>query len=296
MERANVYYFIQVARSGSFTRAGKTLNMPKSTLSRKVRELEEEMGVSLIQRTTRSFVLTEQGQYFYQNAVRITNEMIELQKQVKQQQTEIRGPIRLGATPEMGASVLPELIKKFLKLYPDVQFDLVLSNQETNLIEEGLDLTLRASVRLKDSNLIVKRLRQDAFHLYASDDYLKRASPLTHPRDLAQHKIIHFTHLRAEKWALHNKEKEHEKYEFKFRKSLGANSIAAIVELTKVGLGISLLPELAVLHEFKEKTKNFQKVLPAWASSTGALYLLYPSQKFIPQRVRCFIDFIIQNI
>src|SRR5262245_55668592 len=184
MDLNEIAVFTRVVQAGSFTAAAKVLGMPKSTVSRKVSDLEERLNARLLQRTTRKLSLTDAGRTYFDHGLRIVNELEEAERAVGSLQDTPRGLLRVTAGPN--SAWLGDIVAEFLKRYPEVQLDLVCTARSVDLVEERFDLGIRAGT-LADSSLIARSLGSATWFLVATAGYLrKRGRPRT-PHDLAKH-------------------------------------------------------------------------------------------------------------
>jgi len=149
--------FAHVVDAGSISGAARTLGQPKSTISRRLKQLEERLAVRLLHRTTRSLKLTELGAVFYERCIRVKEQAEDAERSVSHGQEAPRGVLRISGPVETGVSQLGVLIAEYSKLYPEVQVQLDLSNRFVDLVEEGFDLAIRAG-ELADSSLVARRL------------------------------------------------------------------------------------------------------------------------------------------
>jgi DNA-binding transcriptional LysR family regulator len=190
MDLDDVRIFTQVVESGSFTKAAKQLSMPKSTVSRRVGQLEDRLGVLLLQRTTRSLSLTHAGEIYFSRTSRIIDEIEDAEAAVHELQTEPRGLLRVTTPGDFGG-VLPGLIAGFQERYPLVNLVVFPTGRRVDLVAEGYDLALRAG-SVSDSSLVSRTLLRSHLSLFASPDYLKDHDPICHPSDLSNHRCVIF--------------------------------------------------------------------------------------------------------
>ena len=181
--------FVHVVEAGSFTGAAKNLGLPKSTVSRKITQLEERLGVRLIQRTTRSLRLTDTGSAYYNHCARILGEIEEANITVTQMQSTPTGTLRITAPVLFGSTVLSGLIADFMDEHPQVQIDLVLTDQRLDLVQDGIDVAFRVG-QLEDSSLIGRHLGDARSILCASPEYVKKHGAPKHPSELQEHTLM----------------------------------------------------------------------------------------------------------
>lgn len=281
--------FAYVVEAGSFTGAAKNLGLPKSTISRKITQLEERLGVRLIQRTTRSLRLTDTGNAYYAQCARILAEIEEANIAVTQMQSTPTGTLRITAPVLFGSTVLAGLIAEFLEMYPQVNIDLKLSDQPIDLVQEGIDVAFRVG-QLEDSSLIGRYLGDVRGLLCASPAYLAKHSAPQHPNDLANHAL-----LTAPQWlAWHMRGPKNEEVNLVVKPRLQVNDFASLYTLTLSGAGIAPLP--LIIATAAIQSGDLIAILPDWPSDSVPIHILYPSNRHLSMKVRSFVDFIIESI
>ena len=184
--------FALVVQNGSFTKAADAMNLPKSNISRKITRLEDQLGVRLLERSTRSMRLTEMGQVIYEHCQRIEDELIHAKESVENALAKPTGKLKICTSVVLGQQYLAPKLPEFQKRYPDIQMDLQLTNRKVDLIEEGFDVVIRAG-EMEDSNLVAKPLFTTPIQLFASPQYLKHHLPIHSPDDLTQHKTLYMS-------------------------------------------------------------------------------------------------------
>jgi DNA-binding transcriptional LysR family regulator len=283
--------FVAVVQHGGFGRGARELGLPKSTVSRKIANLEERLGVTLLKRTTRVFQLTEAGRAYFETAHRILEELATAEQRVKLSQKAITGLIRFTAPTDLGASVLPRLLMEFQNRYPDIEIDLDLTDRVVDLVTERFDVALRAG-SLADSSLRARKLGTGVFQLYASPKYLRKHGPPKHPSELKNLRCLHYNpgdHDRL--WSLTNGSSH---YRFKVPGEGSINSLSCIRTLAALGGGVALLPTFLCKEALQEG--ELVQVLPSWSSERTGFYLVHPQQSFVPQRLRVFLDFFAEKL
>jgi DNA-binding transcriptional LysR family regulator len=290
MDLNEVTVFIKVVQVGSFTQAAKHLGMPNSTVSSKVASLEKRLGVTLIQRTTRKLNVTPAGHAYFKRCVQGLEEIHSAEAEIAATHGEPQGLLRLTAPVELGGSVLPNLISGFIKKYPKVQIEVLLSDRRVELLAENVDLAIRAG-ELKDSTLIAKKLGSVYFAPFAAPKYLKGHGTPVHPRDLRTHQCLHFTPLGSEEWkllgpkgALHTPVPAH----------LIINDLNMVKALAVGGSGIALLPTFFCYPEVH--AGKLVRVLPDWRTQLNPIHFVYPAQKFVMPKLNSFIEFATDTI
>lgn len=281
--------FAHVVEAGSFTGAAKNLGLPKSTVSRKITQLEERLGVRLIQRTTRSLRLTDTGTAYYNHCARILSEIEEANIAVTQMQSTPTGTLRITAPVLFGSTVLSGLVAEFMEQHPQISIDLVLSDQRLDLVQDGIDIAFRIG-QLEDSSLIGRYLGDVRGMLCASPEYLRRNPAPTHPDQLPNHSLI--TAAQWLQW--HMTGPANQEVNFQVKPRLQVNDFASLYALTLAGAGISPLPMLIAAPAVR--AGNLVPVLTDWPFDASPIHALYPSNRHLSAKVRSFVDFVIESI
>ncbi|MFP2958911.1 LysR substrate-binding domain-containing protein [Myxococcus sp. 1LA] len=283
MDLNELLIFARVVQAGSFTAAAKGLRMPKSTVSRKVSELETRVGAQLLQRTTRKLRLTEVGRTYYEHCARIVSEAEQAEQAVTRMQAAPHGLLRV--TTPLTFSFIGPLISRFLQAYPEVQLELVCSDRNVDLMAEGFDVAVRAG-RLADSSLMARRLGSVERVVIASPSYLKaRGTPKT-PKDLEKHDCLLFgTGLESNVWTLMSGNRS---VDIKVSARLVVNEPDMVFAVARAGAGIALLPNL---HFSSELTAGrLQRILPDWHSTETPVHAVYPSTRHHSPKVMAFVE------
>lgn len=279
--------FLKVVETGSFTAAARFLGVPKSSASRGVAALERDLKTQLLQRTTRELKLTDSGRTFYERARGAMAALDEAQAELSQQSDDATGVVRL--TIPNGSWPMPDLLVRFLKLHPKIHVDLVVTNRHVNLVEEGIDLALRAG-KLEDSTLIVRKIATSHLGLFASRGYLKkRPAPKTFAQ-LADHDLI-IRNGRQGKMKLKLTGPNGDE-ELEVHGSVGTDDMSTARGLIAAGLGIGLQP---IFLETCGVEGAIERVLPDYALKGGGVHIVMPSARYVPTRVRLLSDFLAEN-
>src|SRR4051812_19181871 len=242
VDLGEILVFTRVVQGGSLTAAAASLGMPKSTVSRKLSELEERVGARLLQRTTRKLSLTDVGRIYYEHCVRIVAELEEAQLAVTQLQSTPKGLLRLTA-PVTFAPLGP-ILAEYLRLYPDVQVDLVCTDRNVNLVEEGFDLALRFG-HTPDSTVISRKLGVVRRYLLAAPELIDRLGVPKEPADLERLPCLVFAPL-GSTWTLASGSKE---LSVTVQPRLAINDYDMLRSVARGGIGIALLPEYQCLED-----------------------------------------------
>ena len=279
--------FTRVVDCGSISAAGREIGQPKSTISRRLKQLEEGLGVRLLQRTTRSLKLTELGAVFYDRCKRVRTEVEEAERWVSLGQEKPRGVLRVTAPVETGFARIGKLIAKYSESYPEVSIELDMSNRLVDLVEEGYDLAIRAGT-LPDSRLVARKLGNTQMLVCSSPSYLAKQGTPRSPRELGNHQMVLYGTSRR-------------RQSFTFLGAMGkisvqlepkhcANSLQVLRDMVKSGYGITLLPESHVNRDIANG--SLLRLLEHWHLPEDGIYAVYPSPRHLTPKVRSFIDFL----
>lgn len=278
--------FVEVVRQGSFTAAARVLDLPKSTISRRVSRLEDELGSPLLVRTTRKLRLTEAGEAFFARVASAVEQVEEAARLVTEQQDAPRGLLRV--TVPVDVEHVGSLITRFAARYPELRVEVLATGRRVDLVGEGVDVAIRAGV-LADSGLVARKLAGVEFRLFASELYLSRAGEPRSVDELAEHECVLFRpHHGVAHWTLLCPEGEKR---LEVRGQIGADDLLFIRQAVIAGAGIGLLP----WHVFTDAHPTVRRVLPEVATPYGGVHLVYPSVTHLPAKVRAFRDFMVEH-
>ena len=288
MDLNEIVVFAKVVETGGFTAAATALGLPKSTVSRKVAQLEERLGARLLQRTTRKLGLTEIGRAYYERCQRIVADISEAEQLVADLQEAPRGLLRVTAPIDVGGLYLGCIVADFLSHEPDIQIELVLSDRVFDLVAERLDLAIRFGP-LPDSSMVARRLAPMRTVLVAAPAYVEKRGAPAVPEDLAEHDIVSFVPIsRMKRWTLRGPDGA--ELELMPYARFSANGMFAVREAVRSGAGISLLPDFAVHQELTGGT--LVRVMPDWHGLEAELFAVYPSTRNLSPKLRAFLDFL----
>ncbi len=290
MEDLNaVLVFLKVAELGSFIAAAQSLDLPKSTVSLKVNELEQRLGVRLLHRTTRRVSLTAEGQIYYQHCLPLLDALHDANDAISSLPGHPQGVLRVTAPVLFVHSFLGFHLPEFLRTYPAVRVILNVTNEWIDLVEEGYDLAIRVG-QLDDSTLVMKRLKMARTRLYAHPTYLQTYGEPQSIAELQNHALLCVAPNHHEStWTLQNEQQETEV--FRFRPPLVSNDIIPIYQAVVAGSGIGLIPES--LCKTEHEGCELVNVLPQWSSVPMPINAIYLSRKYMPQKVKLFLDFLV---
>lgn len=293
MDLNHVSTFARVVQDGSFTAAAKSLRLPKSSVSRSVAQLEEELGIRLLQRTTRKLHLTDAGAAFYERVSRALGDITDATSAAADAQEQLRGTVRLTAPVDFGVWALASILARFVRKHPGIHVDLVLTGRVVDLVGEGIDLAVRAG-KLRDSSLIAKRVGDLRSVLYASPKYLARRGTPQSLDELASHDCVLFRAPNGKtSWEL-SRGGEGPIEEVHVTGPLSADDLSFARKATIGGAGIGLLPEF--LCGRAEASGHLVRLLPDYQLSGAILHIAYPSARFVPQRVIVLREYLAKEL
>jgi DNA-binding transcriptional LysR family regulator len=291
MDLNRVAIFVRVVDERGFTAAAHALRLPKSSVSRAVSLLEQELGVRLLQRSTRTVTLTEAGAAFYERASRGVAAVQEAGEAVAEMEAALRGTIRITAPVDAGVWMLAPVVARFVRKHPAVHVDVVLTGRVVDLVDEGFDLALRAGA-LRDVSLIARRIGQMELALYASPRYLARHGLPSQVGELAVHRCVLFRATRGRAtWTLTGPAGE-ERVEVSG--VVNVDDFVFVRRAMLAGVGIGLLPEFLCGREVERG--RLVRVLPAHVVPGAPLHLVYPSARHVPRRVAVFRDYVLDAL
>jgi DNA-binding transcriptional LysR family regulator len=277
--------FTQVVDDGSFTAAARSLDLPKSTVSRRVSELEARLGVQLMRRTTRRLSLTDAGRAFYARAAQAMDALVAAERAVTSMLDEPRGRLRVTAPAELGTRPFDALLG-FCAAYPQVHLDLDLTNRYVDMVEEGYDVALRGG-RAPEGALTGRRLGLGEIHVVASPSYLEERGTPKRGRDLAKHDSILFPRwVTGSGWTLTGPRGE---ATVAVRGRLTLNNLEAVRIAALRGFGLALLPQGHCESDVREGT--LRRVLPSLHMGGACLWVVYSRTRFLSAKVRAFADY-----
>ncbi len=285
--------FVRVAQAGSFRGASKSLGMPKTSVSRKVAELEARLGVQLLRRTTRQVALTDAGLAFVDAAQSAIASLEAAEEAVSRQQREPHGRVRVTAPSPLGHSVLATHIAEFLRLHPKVEVQLHLTYRPVDLLMERFDIALRYGA-LPDSSLVAVQLGTVEQHIVASPAYLRAKRAPKTPADLAEHECLLFgldgPALRA-KWTLVSGKR---KTEVPIRGRFATDDLLALHAAALTGLGLARLPMPMIAADLEAGA--LVSLLNGYTSVPTPLHLVHAGGRLLPARTRALIDFLVERM
>ena len=289
----DLYYFSIVVEKGGFAAAGRALDIPKSRLSRRIAQLEERLGVRLIQRSTRRFAVTDAGQRFYTHCQTVIAEAQAAEDAVAQLTSEPRGLIRMSCPVAITQNVLSLIIPQFLVKYPQVKLMVLSTNRRIDLINENVDIAIRVRDKLDtDADLVVRAFGNSAALLVASPAYLDKHGRPETPDDLRKFDTISIGESETQTWELRNADGV--EFRFDHRPRVMCGDFPMMLASVVGGLGIAFLPETACTAALDKG--QLEILLPAWSPPLGIIHCVYPSRRGLLPSVRALIDWLVDNM
>ncbi|MBB1436739.1 MULTISPECIES: LysR family transcriptional regulator [unclassified Pseudoalteromonas] len=286
-------YFNCVVETGSISQASRIFDVQPSSISRQLAVLEQELGVRLLNKTTRNTGLTEAGRKYYEFSQRIVSEFDEAKRAVNDLQEKPKGNLKISMTVGFGESVVLPLIPKFMLLYPDIDIRLELTERVVDLVEENIDVAIRSG-RLSDSTMIAKRLAFNNFLLCASPQYLANRGTPQCPKDLAEHQCIRYSYARWKDWFLMAETRT----KLVINNAISVNSVNGQKQLVMNHTGLTLMPLWAIKNELADG--SLKHVMQNYTFSPyeelSATYAIYLKRDMISPKARVFLDFLVENI
>jgi len=281
--------FVTVVEAGGFSPAAAILGISKSAVSKRITQLEEQLGVKLLHRTTRKLSLTEAGEHFYAHA-RIAHQAgVDAQDSVTQLQGEPQGRLRINAPMSFGRLHLAPLVPVFLKRYPKLSVDLVMEDKVSDLIGEGFDIAIRAG-DLPDSSLIARKLAPLKSVLCAAPDYLSKHGIPNDPEALKRHNCMLFAYSNdAKEWVFI---KNQQRTSVEVRGNYQVNNSEALREAIVQGIGIGRLPSFVAGPDLK--SGQLVQLFPEYMMPQKTIYAVFPERQYMPAKVRAFIEFAVE--
>ena len=290
----DLYYFSAVVDHGGFAAAERALGIPKSRLSRRISQLETELGVRLLQRSTRRFAVTDVGQGVYRHAQSMLAEAQAAREVVDRLSAEPRGVVRVSVPVGLAQQQIPMLLPDFLARYPQVRVQMHVSNRRVDVINEGFDVAIRVRTKFDDDgSLVMRSFGQIQELLVASPGYLDRAGRPTDPDQLREHVTLTMSEDEVrQRWELQGRDGEVRRIDLKPRVS--GFDFPMLMALAKQGLGITMLPDTLCAEAVR--AGELEVVLPEWSLPQGIAHAVFASRRGMLPAVRVFIDFLAERL
>jgi DNA-binding transcriptional LysR family regulator len=290
----DLYFFAKVVEHGGFSAAGRALGIPKSRLSKRVTQLEERLGVRLLQRTTRRFFVTEVGERFYGHCRAVLVEARAAQEAVDQLRTEPRGIVRVSCPVSLAQTVLAFLLPDFLASHPKVQVRLLANNRRVDLISEGFDVAIRVRDKLDaDASLVMRTFGTSRVLPVASPALLEKFGRPLFPLDLGKLPALSIMeHDGAQNWELHDAAGNRASVEI--QPALICGEFNVMLQAAIRGIGVAMLPEFVCAPAIARA--ELEVLLPDWSAPDGTMHFVYPSRRGLLPAVRAFVDFLAERL
>lgn len=285
--------FAQVVESNSFVKAARILQIPTSTVSRRIADLEKQLGVRLIERSTRSLHLTDVGSEVLEHAQR-TAELSEAVTNIASNHVaNISGNLRVSAPPSISDSLLAPLICRFQEIYPDVRVQVFITERVVDQIAEGIDLAFRVG-DLEDSSLVVRHILRYRHQLVASPTYLAKHKPPRRPKDLLRHRLLAFSFWAPQSTWIFSHARTNQSDSVTFPPHLSINEYAGLATALLAGIGIGELPPIVQPELLRDG--RLIEVMPSWRFRPFNLSIVQLGNRYIPRAVRVFKEFAVDKI
>lgn len=283
--------FAKVVELESFTGAAEMLKMSKSMVSRQISELEDELKVRLLNRTTRKLSVTEAGAVVYERAARIVAEAAEAERDANCIEGAVRGKLRINAPMSFGIRELGPVLPKFLARYPELTVDLALNDRQVDLMEEGFDVSMRVS-RLADSSMIARQLAPVRRMIVGAPSYFEKHGVPRHPDDLARHEFVLYSlGLRPE--VLDFRDAGGKAFQVNVRGRLYCNNADAMADVIAAGQVLCMSPMFLCADGLRDG--SLVSVLDEWEPEPLMLHVIYPHTQHLSAKVRAFVDFAVEE-
>jgi DNA-binding transcriptional LysR family regulator len=295
----DIELFVSIVQSSGLAAGAKKLGLSPATATSRMNNLESSYGVRLLTRTTRKTSLTEEGRIFYTHCLRILEEVRLAEENVTNKNGVLTGPIKMTATVDLGKSVIAPLVADFVKANPNVNIELILVDHMVNLVGEGYDLGIRYG-RMPDSRMIARKLAKSSRLLLASPKYVDKHGEPTSPEDLVNHRCI--TLARADQslndWFFCRNDKE---VAISIKPTLASNDGSQVRDWAIAGNGITIKSYWDVKDDID--SNRLVPLLSDYAANywpdahkdSADLYAVYPSKKYLPERIRALLDVLIKR-
>lgn len=279
--------FIAVVKSGSFVGAARDLGITSSAVSKQVQNLERDLQVKLLNRTTRKLSVTEEGAVFFERAARALDDLREAQEQVYELKSRPRGPLKVSLPLSLGVKYLGQAIVSFAELYPEVELDVSLDDRFVDIVGEGFDLVVRIG-SLQDTSLIARRLASCPFVLCASAGYIGENGKPGSPEDLLNHNLLAYTRNKARhEWRY--KGPDNKLGQVDLKGSFKCDSGEVLCQAALEGIGLVVLPVFYVAEHLKDG--SLQPLLPGYATwPERDIHAVFQPNRFLSTRLRLLVD------
>lgn len=280
--------FIDVVDAEGFSAAARRVGRSKALLSKYVRELEDELGALLLNRTTRQFSLTEAGHTYYRTASEILKEIDNLADLVRANNSDLKGRLRITAPRTFVDAEIGQSLIDFGQQHPELSLEIVSDDRFVDLVEEGFDVAIRIT-RLEDSTLIARKLDDFQVLICAAPDFLEKVGPIEHPSDLSKIPCILDTNGRSySNWRFI--EPDGSSFTVPVSGPIEVNSPLASVRAAVSGIGVALVPDF--IARPKVATGELVTLFDDFLPRDRGIYAIYPHRRYLPAKVRTLVDYL----
>jgi DNA-binding transcriptional LysR family regulator len=280
--------FVRVVEAGSIRGAARALGMPKSNVSRRVAELEAQLGARLLQRTTRRLRLTDAGQAYYRGATVAVATLLDAERAAHALQVAPRGVLRVTGPAQLGAQYLWPIVRDYMRSYPEVEVSLHLTDRIVDIVEEGFDVAIRAGP-LRDTSLVARRIASTSFVVAASPAYVSVHGRPRRPEDLVHHRCLTHADALTETWRFRRAGKP---VDVQVAGPLACTSFQLLRDACIDGVGVARVPSVIAGDALAAGT--LVRVLERFEPPESPLHVLYPSQRHMAPKVRTFVDALVR--
>lgn len=281
--------FVQVVDAGSFTRAADNMQLPKATVSTLIRNLETDLSIKLLHRTTRRIGVTADGAAYYERCMAILAAVRDAEESLSRTKASPRGRLRVDVPSGLARTLVIPALPDFFERYPDIELELGCSDRNADLIEEGVDCALRAGV-LADSTLVARRVGVLQFQTCAAPSYLVRFGRPTHPDDLLDHRCINFFSAKTGKIFDWDFAKGGERLQMRLPGRLAVNDSNAYTVAALAGMGVAQMP--TYVAQPLVAAGQLELVLQDWCVDPLPLQVVYPQNRHLSAKVRAFVEWV----
>lgn len=285
--------YTAVVKTGSFTRAAEAMRLPKASVTMRIQSLEAHLGVKLLQRSTRAVRVTDDGRAYYEQCVRLLNDLEDVEQSLHAAQVTPRGKLRVDMPAAVARFIVAPSLSDFHAQFPEVELRIGSTDRTIDLLEEGVDCVIRAG-KLQDSGLIAHTVALATMGVFAAPAYIQRHGTPRHPHELETHACIAFFQARTgavPKWDFARNGEQiniqpHPHFQFSDGQSVTAAGLA--------GQGIFEAPVFSIATELQSGA--LQVVLPDWQRARVPVSIVYPQNRHLSARVRCFVDWVSKRL
>ncbi|HEY3785606.1 MAG TPA: LysR family transcriptional regulator [Steroidobacteraceae bacterium] len=294
MERiADLSLFLKVLDLGSITAAARALNLSVAVASQRLKRLERDLGVRVLQRTTRRLSPTPEGVALAEHGRELMDEIEALTAELRRAGSSVAGTLRVTTAATFGRQYIWPLVPEFLRRHPQVKLSLDLNDAVQDLVGSGLDLAIRIGA-LADSSLVARKLATNRRVLCASPKYLRRYGTPTGPADLARHQCLVLVGRDGRHDSWHLRDRRGNRVTVRIQGPIESNQGELLRDAAVAGLGISIQSTWHVCNDLR--SGRLQRVLPAYPIADTGIYAVMPQRRLTPPRVRAFVDFLANRL